>query len=497
MPAIRYTAEDLDAFRLASHDRNPLHLSEDYARRTAFGGRVVFGVLSGLYALGQVADRPGTALARINLDFSGAATEGVAYAAEVDEINKARAAARIQDGQRPLLDASFQFRAKPAAPEGDRPAPVSAPPPRVEAIDRSDAEMAPETMVSGTYAPSWPALAALLDRTGCRQSFIDPVHMAVLLWSSYLVGMELPGRRALFGSLAVELHAHGAPLAPFDYEARVVGTTPRGEHRIAAKITAQGRPIADVTITALTRDEAVTVDAAVIRDRIGASQALAGKVAVISGASRGLGAAIAQALALQGATVIATYQKSHAEAEAIRDAVKGAPGEIRIRRGDAGDAAFWGEIAREHPAIDLLVLSASPPIKPLWIEPCAVERIDGFILESVRMVSAPLAAILPALAKRRGSCALISSSYVSEIPRDFPHYNAAKAAAEALVRTAIAEARAVSGIIVRPPKLLTDQTNTPFGRKGAIAIEGVAAAIAAHLMGPSAPGKVEVIDQLG
>jgi acyl dehydratase len=57
MTHIRFTPEDLELFSRASHDRNPLHLSDEYARRTPYGGRVVFGVLDGLTAKGSIGAR--------------------------------------------------------------------------------------------------------------------------------------------------------------------------------------------------------------------------------------------------------------------------------------------------------------------------------------------------------------------------------------------------------------------------------------------------------
>lgn len=43
--AIRFEEQDLNDFSSASGDVNPLHLSPDYASRTAYGQPVVFGAL--------------------------------------------------------------------------------------------------------------------------------------------------------------------------------------------------------------------------------------------------------------------------------------------------------------------------------------------------------------------------------------------------------------------------------------------------------------------
>ena len=40
---LRFSPDDLELFSSASHDRNPLHMSADYARKTSYGDRIVFG----------------------------------------------------------------------------------------------------------------------------------------------------------------------------------------------------------------------------------------------------------------------------------------------------------------------------------------------------------------------------------------------------------------------------------------------------------------------
>ncbi|MDB5449827.1 MAG: MaoC family protein/phosphate acetyl/butaryl transferase [Phenylobacterium sp.] len=42
-------ATDIEAFAAVSGDVNPVHLDEDYARTTSFGGRIAHGMLSAAY----------------------------------------------------------------------------------------------------------------------------------------------------------------------------------------------------------------------------------------------------------------------------------------------------------------------------------------------------------------------------------------------------------------------------------------------------------------
>ncbi|MEW6345451.1 MAG: glucose 1-dehydrogenase [Pseudomonadota bacterium] len=66
---------------------------------------------------------------------------------------------------------------------------------------------------------------------------------------------------------------------------------------------------------------------------------LTGKVAVVTGASKGIGAAIAKALAAQGASVVVNYASSQAAADAVVAAITQAGGKAISVRGDVSRAA--------------------------------------------------------------------------------------------------------------------------------------------------------------
>ncbi len=487
---------ELKRFGESSHDKNPLHISETYARKSPFGSQVVYGVLGGITCLRHLQERPNHHLVSLKLDFSGAIYVDIPYKLEIHESTE-KAIARIYDGRNLLLKLVAQFQTGHHRPTVIDRGSVSL----TESLSFTLADLQLGQPIEGLYRPASGLIDDLFRELELKG--IDDLQITTLLWSSYLIGMELPGERALFSKLSLQFTPQQSqPSAPLSYQGKVTDIDDRFNLvQIQAKLAVDTVAVAIAKLSAFVRNDSPVNTPQSIEAMLPRSTILKNQVALVIGGSRGLGAAIVHSLALQGCTVLINYYKSQRDAELLQQSLADAPGEIVLMQGDASDLTWCesakSQILRDYGKLDFLVCNACPPILPLWIESNAIHRVNDYVSKSLALMSVPMATFLDVLSKFSGCNVAISSVFSTQTPpSDLPHYVSAKHAIEGLMRVAAVEYSNVSNLLVRPPKLLTDQTNTPMGRQGAIASEVVAVKLIQSLIDNIAnPGQIEILEQ--
>src|ERR1035438_9731726 len=119
------------------------------------------------------------------------------------------------------------------------------------------------------------------------------------------------------------------------------------------------------------------------------SRKLEGKIALVTGGSRGLGAAIAKRLAADGAEVAITYSKGSDAAASVVRAIEGAGGKAIAIQADATDAkvvqAAVAKTVTSLGKLDVLVNNAGTAI-PKKFEETTLEELDQVINLNIRGV---------------------------------------------------------------------------------------------------------------
>jgi 3-oxoacyl-[acyl-carrier protein] reductase len=163
---------------------------------------------------------------------------------------------------------------------------------------------------------------------------------------------------------------------------------------------------------------------------------LSGKVAVVTGASKGIGAAIAKSLAAEGASVVVNYASSKAGAEKVVNEIQKAGGKaiaVHANLANADDAAKLAEAAKkEYGKVDILVNNAGVyDFRPLdSIDSAHIQRIFDINVFGLLHTTREVVKLMP----DGGSVINISSVVAKTPPPGSAVYSATKGAVDVISR---------------------------------------------------------------
>jgi 3-oxoacyl-[acyl-carrier protein] reductase len=165
---------------------------------------------------------------------------------------------------------------------------------------------------------------------------------------------------------------------------------------------------------------------------------LSGHTALVTGGSRGIGAAIVRALADAGAAVAINYRERAAEANALAGHIADAGGKAVAVGADVSEARAVAQMVERATAelgsIDILVNNAGIAITR-GIDDLTEADFDRTIAVNLKSVFLCTQAVLPMMrANKWGRIINISSGAARGAGAIGPHYNASKAGVEGLTR---------------------------------------------------------------
>ncbi len=180
--------------------------------------------------------------------------------------------------------------------------------------------------------------------------------------------------------------------------------------------------------------------------------AFGGQVALVTGASRGIGAATAEALAAAGAHVVLTGRGTKA-LEAVEDRIHQAGGHATIAPLDLTEpdaiARLAAAIAQRWQALDMLIINAAVLPQLTSVTDIDPKAFSQALSTNVLATQALLAAFNPMLRKSTDARVIGLTSNVAKQPRAYwGAYAASKAAFEVLLDCYAQETKNISKVRV-------------------------------------------------
>jgi 3-oxoacyl-[acyl-carrier protein] reductase len=211
-----------------------------------------------------------------------------------------------------------------------------------------------------------------------------------------------------------------------------------------------------------------------------AGASLGSRVALVTGASRGIGRAIALRLAKDGAAVVVNYVGNAAAAADVASEIERGGGQALAVQADVGRSAdvsrLVGESVRRFGRVDVLVNNAGVA-RPKPFDRITEADWDGLIRVNLTSVFLVTQAVLAGMRSRRWGRIINLSSVAAQTGGVIgPHYAAAKAgliglthsyasllAGEGVTANTIAPARIETDMIAGQPDI---RNRIPVGRYG-------------------------------
>jgi 3-oxoacyl-[acyl-carrier protein] reductase len=296
----------------------------------------------------------------------------------------------------------------------------------------TEEDVAAFAALSGDYNPLHME-TSYAKRTHLRRRVVHGMLVASLV--STLIGMQLPGAGSLWMQQSYRWRHPVFIGDTIEVALRVVHKS-AGTRTLTIEIIAMNQNGTTVM------DGEGTVSVPEARGTTLEDTATAARVAFVSGGSRGIGAAIAQALAKNGIAVIVNHRNSAAAAEELCHAIADAGGRAIPSRADVRDAdAVARAAASLGRPVDILINCAGGTVSPRPFLESDWDEVQRALDVHLKGAWNCCKAVAPGMVQRRAGCIINLGSIITwntPLPQ-WGSYSVAKAALKALTRSLAVE----------------------------------------------------------
>ncbi|GAB2857926.1 SDR family oxidoreductase [Actinoallomurus bryophytorum] len=147
-----------------------------------------------------------------------------------------------------------------------------------------------------------------------------------------------------------------------------------------------------------------------------------GRVALITGASRGIGAAVARLLASRGMRVVVNYRSSRGEADDVVASIRSAGGQAMAVQGDVRDGSavlgMVGQVRSAMGEVEVLVHNALIPYAIKSFDEISWDELGGKLEQEMRAAFLLTKAVVPGMTTRGYGRIVYLGTVLSRQPRE-------------------------------------------------------------------------------
>ena len=432
MGSVLFTEKHLQAFRDYSKDENPLHIDEEYASRTPFSERVLYGVASVFFLLSK-SNLKKTDFISFKIDFKKPLI-----------LNKTYNFSMEQDENIHILKI---FKGKSIYTVV-----------KVETIKG-------EKQKSANFSLNSDGAHSLLDRNQHWNTLPDDIRklelfknypglenthywlLKILAWSSYWVGMVAPGRQAIYTQFKLYIKNNNLN---FNYDRNEI-------HDLLKRYKScfESASGSSITMISFSRPEPVDhLKDFIFNDKN--NSLLKDQVCFITGGTRGVGSVFSQMFASKNATCFASYFKNKMTAKRIEEFIQSKGKSFRALKLD-NNIKLSDELKGKK--LNCLVLNAAPSIRQIDPSELSKSEFQDEFDHFYKLTMSDIQQFKNYLAAD-ATIINVSTTYIDEKPEGFAHYYEAKKAIENDLKKFSKNYPQLTILNLRLPKMHTDQTNS-------------------------------------